>query len=192
MEETMLKIPQAGAAPRSFAQHVAFLSAAVLLGSVILTLSARLQVPFWPVPMTLQTLAVLVIGATFGSRLGAVVVGAYVLEGLLGLPVFAGTPERGLGLAYLFGPTGGYLAGFVAAAYLAGWLAERGYNATLAKAVFVQAVGTALILAAGCAWLAVLVGPEKALAAGLLPFLASSLVKIGLGAALVVAIGRRR
>lgn len=164
--------------------------AAVVIGSLLLTASARTQIPFWPVPMTMQTMAVIVIGMTLGSRLGFIVVAAYVLEGLMGLPVFANTPARGTGLAYLMGPTGGYLIGFCVAAYVAGWLAERGYGRDLFPAVLVNIIGTLIILTFGYAWLAHLIGPVKAYAAGVHPFLLSSVVKIGLGAVLAVAIAR--
>jgi len=164
--------------------------AAVVIGSLLLTASARTQIPFWPVPMTMQTMAVVLIGMTLGSRLGFIVVAAYVLEGLMGLPVFANTPARGTGLAYLMGPTGGYLIGFCAAAYVTGWLAERGYGRELFSAVLVNIIGTLIILTFGYAWLAHLIGPVKAYAAGVHPFLLSSLVKIGLGGVLAVLIAR--
>ncbi|MFA6264326.1 MAG: biotin transporter BioY [Pseudolabrys sp.] len=164
--------------------------AAVVIGSLLLTASARTQIPFWPVPMTMQTLAVIVIGMTLGSRLGFIVVTAYVLEGLMGLPVFANTPARGAGLAYLMGPTGGYLIGFCVAAYVSGWLAERGLGRDVWRASLVNVIGTAVILAFGYAWLAHLIGPAKAFAAGISPFLLSSLVKIGLGGVLAVLIAR--
>jgi biotin transport system substrate-specific component len=164
--------------------------AAVVIGSLLLTASARTQIPFWPVPMTMQTMAVVLIGMTLGSRLGFIVVTAYVLEGLMGLPVFANSPARGMGLAYVMGPTGGYLAGFCVAAYVSGWLAERGYGETFLRAALVNVVGTAIMLAMGYAWLAHLIGPTKALALGVVPFLLSSLVKIGLGAGLAVLIAR--
>ena len=104
----------------------------VLAGSVLLWISAKVQVPFWPVPMTLQTLAVLGLAAALGRRLGVAAVVLYLMEGALGLPVFAGTPEKGIGLAYMAGPTGGYLAGFVLAAFIVGTLAERGLTKRLA------------------------------------------------------------
>ena len=174
-----------------FTQRAVLIAATVLAGSVLLAVSARVQVPLWPVPMTLQTLVVLVIGMTLGARFGAAVVGAYVLEGLLGLPVFAGTPERGVGLAYLAGPTGGYLVGFVVAAFVVGRLAERGSAAGILRAIAAQAVGTAVILAFGAAWLATLVGFDKAIAAGIVPFLVPSAVKVLLGGLLVGGIGSR-
>ncbi len=93
-----------------------------LAATGLLTLSAKVQVPFYPVPMTMQSLVVLVIGAAFGWRLGMATVMFYLLQGLAGLPVFAGTPEKGVGLAYMMGPTGGYLIGFVAAAFVTGFL----------------------------------------------------------------------
>ena len=164
--------------------------AAVVIGSLLLTASARTQIPFWPVPMTMQTLAVIVIGMTLGSRLGFIVVTAYVLEGLMGLPVFANSPARGTGLAYLMGPTGGYLIGFCVAAYVSGWLAERGYGRDLMRASLVNVIGTVIMLAFGFAWLAHLIGPTKAFAFGVSPFLLSSVVKIALGAGLAVAIAR--
>ena len=164
--------------------------AAVVIGSALLAASARTQIPFWPVPMTMQTMAVIVIGMTLGSRLGLIVVAAYVLEGLMGLPVFANSPARGTGLAYLMGPTGGYLIGFCVAAYVSGWLAERGFGRDLFKASLVNIVGTLIILTFGYAWLAYLVGPLKAYVAGISPFLLSSVVKVGLGAVLAVLIAR--
>lgn len=164
--------------------------AAVVIGSLLLTASARTQIPFWPVPMTMQTMAVILIGMTLGSRLGLLVVAAYILEGLMGLPVFANSPARGTGLAYLMGPTGGYLIGFCVAAYVSGWLVERGYGQTLARATLVNVVGTLIMLAMGFAWLAHLIGPAKAFAFGVSPFLLSSLVKIAFGAVLAVAIAR--
>jgi biotin transporter BioY len=100
------------------------LVAAVVGGVCLLTLSAKLQVPFYPVPMTMQTLVVLMIGMAYGRMLGTATVVAYLLAGAAGLPVFAGTPERGIGLAYMTGPTGGYLLGFLIASWLMGMLAD--------------------------------------------------------------------
>ncbi len=150
----------------------------VLLGSALLTATAHIKVPFWPVPMTMQTFAVLVIGMTCGARLGVATVLAYLLQGALGLPVFAG----GAGLAYMTGPTGGYLLGFVLGAALTGWLAERGFDRSPARTVLAMLLGDAVILTLGVAWLATLIGLEKAIAAGLLPFLAAEAFKIALAA----------
>ncbi|MGE3711446.1 MAG: biotin transporter BioY [Hyphomicrobiaceae bacterium] len=161
-----------------------------IVGSLILAASARMQVPFWPVPMTMQTLAVLVLAMLLGAKVGSGLVLLYVIEGMLGLPVFAGTPERGIGVAYVVGPTGGYLLGFVLAAYVVGWLAERGYAAGWLRAIAAQGLGTAIILASGVAWLGGLIGYEKAIEVGLLPFILSSVAKVILGGLLVVAASR--
>ena len=158
---------------------------AVVVGSLLLAVSARVQVPFWPVPMTMQTMVVVVIAMTLGSRLGTLVISAYVLEGLLGLPVFANSPERGVGLAYILGPTGGYLVGFIVAGFVCGWLAERGFRSSMAMAAAANVIGTVIILALGFGWLATLIGVEKAFAVGVMPFLLGSVVKVGLGAVIV-------
>ena len=164
-----------------------------VLGSALLTLSAKIQVPFYPVPMTMQTLVVLLIGMAFGARLGIATVALYLAEGAVGLPVFAGTPEKGIGLAYMMGPTGGYLLGFVLAAAIAGWIVERGRDAAgLALAVV---AGSVAIYAPGVLWLASLVGFAKALEFGLVPFLWGDLLKAGLAFALALggtAMVRRR
>jgi biotin transport system substrate-specific component len=160
----------------------------VVFGSLVLALSAKTQVPFWPVPMTLQTLAVLAIGAAYGMRLGVATVGLYMLEGALGFPVFAGTPEKGIGLAYMAGPTGGYLVGFVVMAAIAGWAADRGWSRNPLKLGAAMFVGEILMLALGAAWLAYLFGMEKALAWGVGPFIVTDLVKVALAASLVAAL----
>lgn len=148
-----------------------------LAGSVLLTLSAKLQIPFWPVPMTLQTFVVLVLGAAYGWKLGAATMLLYLAEGAIGLPVFSGTPERGIGLAYMAGPTGGYLVGFVAGAALCGWLAERGWDRSWWRTAIAMSLGHVVILALGWAWLSVLMGAEKAFAAGVVPFYAATVAK---------------
>jgi biotin transport system substrate-specific component len=143
-------------------------------------LSAKLQIPFWPVPMTMQTFVVLVLGSAYGWKLGVATVALYLLEGALGFPVFSGTPERGLGLAYMAGPTAGYLAGFVAGAALCGWLGERGWDRTFWRTALAMSLGHLVILAFGWAWLATLVGPAKAYAIGVEPFYAATLAKTAL------------
>ena len=130
------------------------LVAAVVVGVCLLTLSAKLQVPFYPVPMTMQTLVVLMIGMAYGRVLGTATVAAYLLAGAAGLPVFAGTPERGIGLAYMMGPTGGFLVGFLISAWLMGALAERGWSNSFLLSAAAMIIGHAVILAAGVAWLA--------------------------------------
>ncbi|MFM8988277.1 MAG: biotin transporter BioY [Alphaproteobacteria bacterium] len=155
-----------------------------LAGSVLLTLSAKLKVPFHPVPMTMQTMVVLVLGVAYGSRLGAATVALYLLQGAIGLPVFADTPERGIGLAYMAGPTGGYLAGFLAAAWLAGAIGQGG----LLRLAAAMLAGHAVIFAFGLAWLATAIGLEKAWLVGAAPFLLATLLKSALGVALVAGL----
>jgi biotin transport system substrate-specific component len=174
----------AGQGTRSAAVRAVIL---MLAGSALLTLSAKIQVPFWPVPMTMQTLVVLMIGAAYGWRLGGTTVLLYLVEGAVGLPVFAGTPERGLGVPYMMGPTGGFLAGFLAAAVATGWLAERGWDRPLWRLFVSMAIGHLVIFAFGLGWLAALVGWSKAWAGGAAPFVAATLLKTALAAALMQA-----
>lgn len=167
-----------------------------LLGSLALTLSAKVQVPFYPVPMTMQTFVVLSLGMAFGWRLGAVTVLLYLAEGASGLPVFSGTPEKGLGLAYLFGPTGGYLFGFVVAAAVCGWLAERGWDRSVLKTALAMLIGTATIYLCGVLWLGGLIGWDKPLLAlGVTPFLLGDAFKMALAAGVLPllwqALGRK-
>ena len=158
----------------------------VVAGGVLLALSARAQIPFYPVPMTLQTLVVLMLGAAYGSRLGAVTVAAYLAAGAAGLPVFAGTPEKGLGLAYVLGPTGGYLVGFALAAFACGALAERGWGRHLWSAALAMLAGNVLIYLCGLVWLGSVAGWDKPILQwGLYPFLIGDLVKIAAGTALL-------
>jgi biotin transport system substrate-specific component len=161
----------------------------VALGTALLTLSAKVNLPLPYVPMTLQTLVVLMIGAAYGWRLGSATVMAYLAEGAIGLPVFAGPVG---GLAPLVGPTAGYLYGFVAAAFVTGWLAERGWDRSVPWLFVAMAFGHILILACGFGWLAfgMKLGVEKAWLVGIAPFIAASLIKNALGAALVPAIRR--
>ena len=150
-----------------------------LVGSALLAISAKVQVPFWPVPMTMQTLVVLLIGAHCGVRLAAATVLAYLLEGAAGLPVFS----TGAGLAFMAGPTGGYLAGFLVAALVAAYAVEKGFAKTLIGAAAVFIIADTLILAMGFAWLSTLIGAEKALAVGVIPFLPAEALKIALATA---------
>lgn len=155
-------------------------------GSVLLAASARVSftVPFFPaVPVTAQTFAVLLIGALLGPRLAAATVGLYLAEGLAGLPVFT----RGAGPAYMAGPTGGYLVGFLGAAWVVGALARNGWDRRFATTVAAMSLGTLLILALGATWLAVLLGPVPALAAQV-QFLPGAVLKI-LAAALLLPTG---
>lgn len=157
-------------------------------GSLLLWVSAKIQVPFYPVPMTMQTLVVLGLGAAYGWRLGAATVLLYLAQGAAGLPVFSGTPEKGIGLAYMAGPTGGYLVGFVLAAAVVGWLAERGFDRNPFRMFGAMLLGNAVIYVPGLIWLATLIGMDKAVKFGLVPFIAGDLTKAALAAALFPAI----
>jgi biotin transport system substrate-specific component len=159
----------------------------VALGTALLALSAKINLPLPYVPMTLQTLVVLMIGAAYGWRLGSATVIAYLAEGAIGLPVFAGPVG---GLAPLVGPTAGYLAGFVAAAFITGRLSERGWDRSVPRLFVAMGLGHIVILAAGFAWLAfgMKLGVEKAWLVGIVPFVAASVIKNALGAAFVPAI----
>jgi biotin transport system substrate-specific component len=157
------------------------------VGSLLMTASAKAQVPMWPVPMTMQSFVALVLGMAYGSRLAGATVAIYLFQGAIGLPVFAGTPEKGIGLAYLAGPTGGYLIGFLVSAVAVGWLAERGWDRSLTWSAAAMTIGTVLLFALGVSWLAVLIGWEKAIAAGLVPFLFGSVLKLALAATVLPA-----
>ena len=159
----------------------------ILCGSLLIALSAHVAIPlpFSPVPITGQTLAVLLVGALLGSRRGALCLLAYLAEGLAGLPVFA--PGGAPGLARLLGPTGGYLVGFVAAAYVTGRLAEEGWDRRVLSTIAAMLLGSAVIYTCGVSWLAVPLGLEKALVAGLYPFIPGDLVKVVLAALLLPA-----
>jgi len=157
-----------------------------VIGSLALIASAKIQVPFYPVPITMQTFVVLVIGMTYGWRLGAATVLLYLAEGAMGLPVFSGTPERGIGLAYMAGPTGGYLLGFVVSAATVGWLASKGWDRNVFTALGAMIVGTAIIMAFGVFWLGLVLGWDKPiLQLGLYPFLLGAAFKIALAAAVL-------
>jgi biotin transport system substrate-specific component len=158
--------------------------ALALGGSLLLAISAKVQVPFYPVPLTLQTLVVLLIGATLGARLAAASVALYLFEGLIGMPVFAGAVA---GPLYMAGPTGGFLVGFLAAAALIGFAAERRWDRTWIRLLVSLSVGHAVVFAFGFVWLAQFIGAEKAFAAGVAPFAVATVVKTLLAAALVGA-----
>jgi biotin transport system substrate-specific component len=158
-----------------------------VVGSALLALSAKIQVPIPPVPMTMQTLVVLIIGTTYGWRLAGATTLLYIAEGMAGLPVFANTPPQVASPAYLLGPTGGYLIGYVAAAVAMGWLAERGWDRSLGGVVVMMILGHLVIFAFGLAWLAHLFGPAKAWAVGAAPFLVGTVLKTALAAALMQA-----
>ena len=148
----------------------------VLLGTLLLTISAKTQVPFYPVPMTMQTFVVVLIGITLGWKLGLATIFAYLFEGAIGLPVFAGTPEKGIGLVYFTGPTMGYLIGFLVAVYFAGsFKYDKGLINTFLKLIF----SVSFIYILGIIWLGTLIGWNKPIfKLGAEPFLLAELFKI--------------
>ena len=147
----------------------------VFIGSIVLTISAKINVPFYPVPMTMQTFVVIFIGMAFGWKLGLATVFAYLGEGAFGFPVFAGTPEKGIGIAYMIGPTGGYLFGFLVAVFIAGFL-NFDKNIFLKFILITTAVSTIYIF--GVPWLALLKGWQVAYVWGIKKFLLAELFKI--------------
>ena len=150
----------------------------IFLGSLLLTISAKIKIPFYPVPMTMQTFVVVLMGVTFGWKIGVATISLYLFEGIIGFPVFAGTPEKGLGLAYFMGPTMGYLIGFLFAAFLAGYL-DLKTNIFLIFLKLILSVSIIYIL--GILWLGHLIGWDKPLLElGLMPFLLAELFKISL------------
>jgi biotin transport system substrate-specific component len=159
----------------------------IALGTALMALSSKVSLPLPYVPMTLQSLVVLVIGAAYGWRLGSATMIAYLAEGAMGLPVFAGPVG---GLAPLVGPTAGYLYGFVAAAFVTGWLAERGWDRSVARLFVAMAIGHVVLFVGGFAWLALGLGAAKAWQVGVAPFIVASLIKNALGAALMPAARR--
>ena len=149
--------------------------ALVIAGSALIALSAHIKVPFYPVPVTMQTMVILLIGMTYGSRLGALTVLAYLAEGAMGLPVFAG----GAGLAYMAGPTGGYLFGFLVSAFVLGNLAERGWGKTWQTTAAAMVIGNLIIYSFGVIWLSNIIGSfDKGIQFGLLPFIYGDILKI--------------
>lgn len=166
-------------------------------GSLAIAISAKIHVPFYPVPMTMQTFAILALAMAMGSRLGLATVALYLFEGAIGLPVFSGTPEKGIGLAYMMGPTGGYLLGYLPAAFIAGWLSERGWDRNVLTTALAMFVGNVLIYVPGLLWLGALFGWDKPILAwGLYPFVLGDLAKLALAACALPAawslLGRAR
>jgi biotin transport system substrate-specific component len=159
-----------------------------VLGTLILTLSAKTKVVLGPVDMSMQTLAIFMIAASFGMRLGVATLLLYMAEGAMGFPVFQSTPEKGIGIAYMFGSTGGYLAGFVVMAAIVGWAADRGWDRHPIKLFNAMLVGEVVMMAMGFAWLALLIGPEKSWQFGVVPFIVGDLIKVALAASLVPAV----
>lgn len=165
--------------------RTAVVSTALVLGGALLTAgAAQLSVPIWPVPITGQTLAVLLVGSALGARRGALSMLVYALLGVVGLPVFA---DGSAGIGVLVGPSGGYIVGFVAAAALVGWVAERFGDRPLRNALLSFALGTVVTFVAGMAWLAVALGLDlqQTLQYGLYPFVLGGVVKTLIGAGVI-------
>jgi len=147
-----------------------------LIGSIVLAVSSKIKIPFYPVPMTMQTLVVLIIGIGFGWKLGLATVSLYLFEGIIGLPVFSGTPEKGIGLIYFTGPTMGYLIGFLVAVYISG---KFSYDNNLVKNFLKLMLATSFIYMLGMSWLGSFIGWDKPIfQLGAQPFLLAELLKI--------------
>jgi biotin transport system substrate-specific component len=147
-----------------------------LIGTIILAVSAKIRIPFYPVPMTMQTLIVLLIGVGFGPRFGVAIVALYLFEGIIGLPVFSGTPEKGIGIIYFTGPTMGYLLGFLIATYISGKFV---YDNNIFKTFLKLSFAITLIYILGLFWLGSLIGWDKPIfKLGAQPFLLAELFKI--------------
>ena len=161
-----------------------------ILGSILLTISAKIKIPFYPVPMTMQTFVVLLMGVTFGWKIGVATITLYLFEGAIGLPVFAGTPEKGIGLVYLTGPTMGYLLGFLITVFFAG---KFNYNNNLINNFIKLTFATSFIYILGMIWLGSLIGWDKPIfKLGAQPFLLAELFKVLLATFFISKIKRIR
>ena len=149
---------------------------AIILGSIALTISAKIKIPFYPVPMTMQTFVVLFLGISLGYKIGLATIGLYLVEGILGLPVFSNSPEKGVGLLYFTGPTMGYLIGFLTAVYLSSMIRfEDSFLVVLGKLF----LATSTIYILGLLWLGILIGWDKPIfSLGAKPFLLAEIFKI--------------
>ena len=147
-----------------------------ILGSIALTISAKIKIPFYPVPMTMQTFVVLFLGLSFGYKIGLATVGLYLVEGIFGLPVFSNSPEKGIGWIYFTGPTMGYLIGFLLATFLAGYL---NFKTNIIFFFFKLIISVSVIYILGVLWLGNLIGWDKPIIQyGVTPFLLAELFKI--------------
>lgn len=150
----------------------------IILGSLALTISAKIKIPFYPVPMTMQTFVVMFLGLAFGYKIGLATVSLYLLEGIAGLPVFSNSPEKGIGLVYFTGPTMGYLIGFLSATLIAGMISSKD---NLLKIILKLLVSVSTIYILGILWLGTLIGWDKpVLEFGVYPFLLAELFKLAL------------
>jgi len=157
-------------------KKVIFLIPVIIFSTFIITLSAKLKVPFYPVPMTMQPFVIVLLGAMLGWRLGATIILTYLLEGALGLPVFAGTPEKGIGLSYILGPTFGYILGFVVSVLIAGYL---NFKVNFLKRILLASICIAPIYILGMIWLGSIIGWDKPIfELGAKPFLLAELFKV--------------
>ena len=147
-----------------------------IVGTILITISAKVKIPFYPVPMTMQTFVILLIGITLGYKIGLATVALYLFEGIIGLPVFANSPEKGIGIAYFIGPTMGYLIGFLIAVYIAGLFKyDKGMINTFLKLIF----SVSFIYILGIIWLGTLIGWDKPIfKLGVQPFLLAELFKM--------------
>ena len=153
----------------------------IVLGSIALAISAKIKIPFYPVPMTMQTFIVLFLGLSFGYKIGLATVSLYLLEGIFGLPVFSNSPERGIGLTYFMGPTMGYLIGFLSASYLASLIREDDNKLVIITKLLIS---VSTIYFFGVLWLGTLIGWDKPiLELGVMPFLLAEVFKISLSGA---------
>ena len=167
--------------PKSEASVIARFVTLAVFGSLLIAVSSKIQVPYYPVPMTMQTFVILTLGMVYGWRLAGATVLLYLVEGAAGLPVFAGTPEKGIGLAYMMGGTGGYLIGFLPAVGVCGWLGERGWDRNPFTTAIAMLLGNATIYVPGLIWLGVLYGWDKPILEwGLMPFILGDLTKLAL------------
>jgi|TARA_B100001079_G_scaffold184066_1_gene158451 biotin transport system substrate-specific component len=157
-------------------EKIVKLTLVAIIGTALITISAKIKIPFYPIPMTMQTFVILLIGVTLGYKMGLATVGLYLFEGIIGLPVFASSPEKGIGIAYFIGPTMGYLIGFLVAVYFAGLFKyDKGIINTFLKLIF----SVSFIYILGLVWLGVLIGWDKPIfKLGAQPFLLAELLKI--------------
>jgi len=157
-------------------EKIVKLTLVAIIGTALITISAKIKIPFYPVPMTMQTFVILLIGITLGYKMGLATVGLYLFEGIIGLPVFASSPEKGIGIVYFIGPTMGYLIGFLVAVYFAGLFKyDKGIINTFLKLIF----SVSFIYILGLVWLGVLIGWDKPIfKLGAQPFLLAELLKI--------------
>lgn len=176
------------ALPESRGARIATQIFLAVAGSLLLTVSARMKVVLGPVDMSLQTLVVFLMAIAYGRKLAVATVLLYLAEGAMGLPVFQSTPEKGIGMAYMLGSTGGYLAGFVVMAAIVGWAADRGWDRNPVKLFGAVLTAEVIMLAMGFAWLATLIGVEKSWQFGVVPFIVPDLIKVALASTLAPAI----